>query len=361
MLLKELDCENVLLKPGRKPAGRLLVVFAAANAAKFTFYNSCRDLESDVLFIRDPNLNHWFQGGIFPGRDLLESVDDLKALFRSYDYVATFGSSMGGYAALAVGALAGVQRIVAIGPQTLLDPAFSRSPKSRVKLVLPDISDILVGVESTEATVLVGMLDGVDLFNSARMADSRNLRTCLFRRGDHFLPKQLSRSGALAEILHFATEPRLQKLTLAAGGYDEGHDVQSEAMQALMSALERLHRRQDYHGARVVLRPLLKKRPVDPVLRYTWAAAAFKDELFDAALRELTPIARRYDHCIEYNALCAEAALRCGDPELAVECARRVLAVRSSNERARQIVLGAGNLAINASDVQISVGLPPVG
>lgn len=83
----------------------------------FDFVNFLNSLEVDYVLLRDPEL-FWYQKGIPDIGSVPEVVNYVKNLVSKYDRVITLGVSMGGFAALLFGYMAGVIKIIAISPQT---------------------------------------------------------------------------------------------------------------------------------------------------------------------------------------------------------------------------------------------------
>ncbi|WEZ85808.1 hypothetical protein P6U16_22585 (plasmid) [Rhizobium sp. 32-5/1] len=175
MGLEILNADNILFVPASEKSHRLLIVFSAANSRNFTFYNSCAGLQTNMLFIRDPHFNHWFQNGFIKNRTIDDSILFLRELCSEYDYISTFGSSMGGYAALLFGEKLNADRIIAIGPQTTLNHSYSRSPRSNVVLRYPNLSCLEPYCPKSRILIFVGMLDGVDLLNSIKIDNATGM------------------------------------------------------------------------------------------------------------------------------------------------------------------------------------------
>lgn len=82
---------------------------------------------TDLLFVKDVK-NQWYNRNL-PGlgQNVDEAVEGLNRIFKDYDDVTLFGSSMGAYASLLYGQrLDNVSRIIAIAPQTMLKSPFPR-------------------------------------------------------------------------------------------------------------------------------------------------------------------------------------------------------------------------------------------
>ena len=62
--------------------------------------------------------NDWYQD---PG--IMDAMAEIRSVSGRYDRVVAYGSSMGGYAALRLGGMAGAQAALALSPQFSIDPA----------------------------------------------------------------------------------------------------------------------------------------------------------------------------------------------------------------------------------------------
>jgi len=133
--------ETLRIYPGQTggtPSALALVTFASfcnpgRPAPSFAFLNStlrARRLEAldcDLFYLL-AHRNDWYQSGIrgFEARDLRGAAAQLRQLLTDRGHARTvfMGNSMGGYAALACGALCGADGVVAFAPQTRFDAAF---------------------------------------------------------------------------------------------------------------------------------------------------------------------------------------------------------------------------------------------
>jgi hypothetical protein len=330
--------ECVLLERCSSGSRTLLIVFAAANARSFTFYNTTRGLPCDVLYVRDPRKNAWFQEGFLEMPGLDASVAFLQGLAAAYDRVVVSGASMGGYAAILFGSRIGAARIFALGPQTQLNHNYSRSPRRDVTLRVPDLSAEVAASPLGQMHMMVGVLDAVDYFNVVRLVDLGGAEVYCFEDEDHFLPKSLAKSEALTRL--FAAAVAGEALDPAPHPYVSRAGLDIARCEMIRAVVPLMFEKRDYRTARALVRPFLAHEPPWALAHYLWGASSFKDNLFGPAMRELKTAANMFPNSVDYNMLAAEAALHAGDQTGAQTFARRVLAVRSSNPRARAIVEG---------------------
>ena len=111
------------------PSRTMLIAFAAMSHNRpppFHFFEFTTGLPVKRLFVRDPE-RVWFQHGV-PGfgSTIDEVAASLKALVdeQEVERLVVIGSSAGGYAALAFGALLEADLVLSFSPQTILDRAW---------------------------------------------------------------------------------------------------------------------------------------------------------------------------------------------------------------------------------------------
>jgi pimeloyl-ACP methyl ester carboxylesterase len=117
--------ESVLIEDNKSKT--LLVAFGGirVNSIKspFEFLNILKDNQTtDKIFIRDIH-QVWYQKGLADDiQNLSDIADYLKNIISSKKYtnVVFIGNSMGGYAAILLGTLLGVNKIIAFSPQTFI-------------------------------------------------------------------------------------------------------------------------------------------------------------------------------------------------------------------------------------------------
>lgn len=109
---------------------------------------------ADIVFIKDKN-NQWYNRKLEAlGSSRVENFNLLSKRLSHYSTIATFGSSMGGYAALMFGEALKARRIVAVSPQTFLQSPFPRFNKKLHNGVYCDLrSSCLSGVERVDIYV----------------------------------------------------------------------------------------------------------------------------------------------------------------------------------------------------------------
>ncbi len=212
----EIDSRTLLLTFGgmKSTAGLVAFEFVALTA----------DMPVKKMFVRDPRQS-WYHRGMPSHGNTLESIAQLLQKIvteQDVDRLVTVGSSAGGYAALAFGALLGADRVLAFGPQTTLDrEALAGMEDHRWDYLL----DPLWAKGALEErwidlrTALPGALDGntrcgvyfdetvrSDRLHAERLAGIDGVRLYRFGRGGHTLSRHLRDVGALDRLLREALD-----------------------------------------------------------------------------------------------------------------------------------------------------------
>lgn len=95
-------------------------------AFSFRHFFEPHSTSTDLLFIKDWK-NQWYNRSLSGlGHNHAEVTSTLRAKLDGYESVSTFGSSMGGYAALMFGDAIGARRVIAASPQTFLRQPYPR-------------------------------------------------------------------------------------------------------------------------------------------------------------------------------------------------------------------------------------------
>ena len=243
-------------------ADSLLIVFSCANSKSFTFFLNTQSMPCDVLYVRDPFLNHWYQSGVEAGSDVNALAETLKRLSGSYRAVYCLGSSMGGYASLLFGALLRARRVIALAPQVVLDPSFPRSPHRDTPLHYADIRALVKAATTTEILIAFGDLDLVDSYNISLLQEGgrfpEHVSVFSYRAFDHLFPKALQKASPLDQYfsqIFTGFTPETHGLPFRAG-----LGLAPEQIAAVQAAVP-LYFRKDYGAAFALLKPLADRHP----------------------------------------------------------------------------------------------------
>jgi hypothetical protein len=258
LLLSRIAGEN----PGNALKDSLLIVFSCANAKSFTFYLNTQSMPCDVLYVRDPFLNHWYQSGVETCSNVYALAETLKRIAASYRSVYCLGSSMGGYASLLFGALLRARRVIALAPQVVLDPSFPRSPHRDTPLHYADIRAIVREARETEIFIAFGDLDLVDSYNISLLQDGGrfpgHVSVFSYRAYDHLFPKALQKASPLDQYfsqVFTGFTPETHGLPFRAG-----LGLSSAQIEAIQVAVP-LYFKKDYAAAFAILKPLIERHP----------------------------------------------------------------------------------------------------
>lgn len=183
-----------------------IVAFSArpVEPGRFHFFSVARLFPSrSKLLVRDPSRS-WYNAGL-PG--VGDTVEEIAAWLREElaglgaRRVVTTGSSMGGYAAILFGCLLGAERVVALAPQTVLDPALRwMMPPPELELQAPDLEPAMRGAPGTAVDLVFGWGSPLDTYHAQRVARVPSVRL-LRVEGGHDVAAELAEQGRLWPLL----------------------------------------------------------------------------------------------------------------------------------------------------------------
>lgn len=201
----------------RMPSGskRAVVAFSARGGGhgQFHFFRLLRPLPGVTkLLVRDPS-ERWYNHGL-PGSEGA-SVEQTAGRIRGEldglgaTRVVTAGGSMGGYAAILFGCLLEAERVVALVPQTVLDPALPQTPAAEVDLEVPDLRPIVAMAPGTAIDLVVGWDDLVDVFHALNLADLPSVRILALPGGQHEFVAEMNEADEFKPFLTDLLEGRI--------------------------------------------------------------------------------------------------------------------------------------------------------
>ena len=188
---------------------RLAIVFSHIDEpeGRFSLYGTVRDLPAARLFVNTPR-NAWYHDGV-PGIG-----DDVPALARALNRavaalapreVVVLGVSMGGYAALLLGALIDADRTLAFGPETELKLPGSRSSRfigDRARSAWDDLLPVLATrPRRTPIALLTGEADLIDLHCALRVRHLSGIMVRTLRGVGHEVPAALHQFDAFRPLV----------------------------------------------------------------------------------------------------------------------------------------------------------------
>lgn len=244
-------------------AKTLMVALAGISGAfgiyAFEFFNITRQFDTDKIFVRDLSQS-WYHEGM---RGITASLPETAAFLRQaiaehrYERVVFLGNSMGGYAAIALGVLAGADAILAFAPQTFIDAANrSRHRDNRWPQQIAAIPQqteahllnlkLLLASHPSDVTIDVFYAadERIDREHALHLASCPNVRLHGYAEGGHMLVQHMKKCGDLYRVLRNAFGTPLDDRLIAtwkdsaALGIDAAllrHEVDREQFDAFVA------------------------------------------------------------------------------------------------------------------------------
>lgn len=126
---KPKNYDSILVK-AKKGSTATILAFSSVGTKRgtFTFYKILENVDANVIFVNDYK-SHWYVNGTpdFSNEYEFEKYIKVKLSEIGTKELFTFGSSMGGYAAMKYGSIFEVNAIIAICPEVELSMPFSKS------------------------------------------------------------------------------------------------------------------------------------------------------------------------------------------------------------------------------------------
>lgn len=248
----DVDLSEVFATRWVPSSGDLLIYFSWAESPRLQGLTSFAEYETNAIFIRDPGKT-WYNGAI-PG--ISGNADDLLELLRVHcskfdlDRVTVAGTSMGGYAAILFGTLLGAGRVIAIGPQIVLNKTLPRSPSAPVKY--SDLAPVIAGKhDRTTVEVWYGSESALDLYNALLVPQIDGVRTIGVRAAMHNVLYKFKRTNELRSFFSH----------IAVGTpFDVAINVISEEHRhTILEAGEKFFAQKDYQGTIDVSTPVAEQ------------------------------------------------------------------------------------------------------
>jgi pimeloyl-ACP methyl ester carboxylesterase len=190
------------------PAGSetAIVSFSANGGGRkhFHFFRLLEPVpEISKLLVRDPN-DSWYNAGLPGVGDTIEEIADrieLEVAELGAKRTIAIGSSMGAYAAILFGCLIGAERVVALAPQTYLDPILPHAPPAGVELQAPDLRPVLQEATGTKVEIVAGWDALIDVFHAQRVAELAPVRVLALKNHVHSFMSALHTEGKLLPLV----------------------------------------------------------------------------------------------------------------------------------------------------------------
>ncbi|MEQ8925264.1 MAG: alpha/beta hydrolase [Fulvivirga sp.] len=184
----------------------------------FEFFNSLSTVDCDKLFIRDFN-QAWYHQGVDSRYSSIDALKDyLAQLIKENEYarVCFIGNSMGGYAAILLGAMLNVNVVLAFAPQTFInklkrllhwDHRWPREMKGlhfdkNKNPELFDLKKVLKSIDfKTEIKVYYSNQYRLDKVHAKQLKNFKQVELIGMQEGDHEIVRVLRDSGKLLSII----------------------------------------------------------------------------------------------------------------------------------------------------------------
>lgn len=193
-------------------------IHGGVGIAPFEFYKLTSAFPTKKLYVRDVNQT-WYHGelpAIGSGIDALARYLRRVIQAQNCERVIFFGNSMGGYAAILLGWLLEVDRVIAFAPQTFINRGarfWQRDGRWKVQIentyrcpwanaAYFDLKSLLKKRNRhMQIDIYFDIGDRLDRAHAFRLADIPNVTLHDFDVGGHDLVKHLRNQGTLREIL----------------------------------------------------------------------------------------------------------------------------------------------------------------
>ncbi len=341
---------NFLVKE-TSPGLPLLIVFSSVNSNGFSFLERFDDLSANRIFIRDP-YDAWYNRGIGDGVDTLDSLAarlaaEVKRLRPSR--IITFGTSMGGYAALLFGLKLQAASIIAVSPQSILDPRLPHTPSQAFPGPNFDLLPMMqTPPEDSRITLFFGAADMVDCYNALRVSGPQ-VKLIPIKDADHLVAATLTKNGALTTAVRAAVDKK-------PFSYKEDIDrglVDSVVTELIIRTVESHYLDAD-HNVSKCARALVALRPgwSPPLFVLAQMYDARKD--YDQAARHARAAAEAAPASVTCADYLATVLHRMGDEQGAIDAYVATLAIRPRHYNA---LCGLAALRAKAGDSKTALEL----
>jgi hypothetical protein len=182
----------------------------------FEFFNLTKDIRANKIFIRDLQ-QVWYQQGL-PG--VAKDIEGIAGFLAERMEEVTpsrtvlVGNSMGGFAAIVIGILLNVDRVLAFAPQTFADrmhrlmyhdrrwPEQMREVHRTRGTRYLDAKPLLRRFRpSCEVDIFYSRYDRLDRVHAERLSFAWNVRTHALGEGGHSVIKHMRSSGDLTRVV----------------------------------------------------------------------------------------------------------------------------------------------------------------
>jgi tetratricopeptide (TPR) repeat protein len=182
----------------------LLVIFGSRNRKKFELFKALEGLKVNKLFLIDRFGDAWYQTGVPQfGESLSEIAENISLLAKKHSIksIYCFGASMGGYAAVAIGAMLNVQKVVAVSPQIKLNKGWPLTPPTQYAVEFSDLSPLIAGASTTYFSIITSS-ELLDVYHACQIFHLKNVNVCIVS-SSHNVLANIKYCDAIDDFLKF--------------------------------------------------------------------------------------------------------------------------------------------------------------
>ncbi len=203
MVDRELIQNDNFLYIQNESSDELIIVFSGIHAINFMGYKLLSEYSANKLFIRDPTKG-WYNRNI-PGlsTDANNLKDVIEKVVSAYDRtkITTFGSSMGGYAALLFGLQLKVGRILVFSAQVKLNTGLPNNPASMDNIIYPDLNPLIESAKDTRIEYFFGMEEITDFYHIQYCSEFSHIKIHCIINAPHNVMGYFNTFGQLKPLL----------------------------------------------------------------------------------------------------------------------------------------------------------------
>ncbi|MBU2885818.1 hypothetical protein KO507_08600 [Gilvimarinus agarilyticus] len=210
------ETEGILFIDNRSDC--LLISFGGINQnigmPVFEFLKTIESINADKIFIKDSQ-QAWYHKGI---NSEIDSIDKLAEFIqeiiqsKKYKKCVLIGNSMGGFAAIAIGALLNVDSVIAFSPQSFIsklkrfiynDKRWGQQIKKVHELSGKKYLDLKSIVRTSNCKIIVhySSQHKLDRDHALRLSQCKNISLIDWPTGGHAVVKELRNQNLLLDII----------------------------------------------------------------------------------------------------------------------------------------------------------------
>lgn len=185
----------------------LLISFGSRGQTKVSPHNYLKNIPINQMHLFDRDGYSWFQNGVVGiAEDIFLLANYIKKTCQEYNFekIICIGASMGGYAALVIGALINADKVIAISPQVELTHGWPLAPSDNVDLRISNARELIASAQQTQF-LLISSSELLDVYHVSLLSDLSHVRHCILKSPHNILgifKKSFLLDSFLENILH---------------------------------------------------------------------------------------------------------------------------------------------------------------